>query len=61
LKKKGIGRLLNFCYLNLGLEVTVKALDQIKELGFYYATRSGHNLWSLDDMVIQVEEVHRGA
>ncbi len=51
LKKKGIGQLVNFCYLNLGLEVTVKALDRIKELGFQYATRSGLSV-GLDDMVI---------
>src|ERR1700753_2519093 len=41
LKKKGIGQLVNYCYLNLGLETTVRALDRIKELGFQYATRSG--------------------
>ena len=41
LKKKGIGQLVNYCYLNLGLEVTVKMLDRIKDLGFQYATRSG--------------------
>ena len=34
LKKKGIGQLVNYCYLNLGLEVTVRMLDRIKELGF---------------------------
>ena len=51
LKKKGIGQLVNFCYLNLGLEVTVKALDRIKELGFHYATKSGLSV-GLDDMVI---------
>ena len=38
LKKKGIGQLVNYCYLNLGLEVTVKTLDRIKDLGFHYAT-----------------------
>ncbi|HEY0262945.1 MAG TPA: DNA-directed RNA polymerase subunit beta' [Granulicella sp.] len=51
LKKKGIGQLVNYCYLNLGLEVTVKALDRIKDLGFRYATRSGLSV-GLDDMVI---------
>jgi DNA-directed RNA polymerase subunit beta' len=51
LKKKGIGQLVNYCYLNLGLEVTVKMLDRIKELGFKYATRSGLSV-GLDDMVI---------
>ncbi|MGC9292771.1 MAG: DNA-directed RNA polymerase subunit beta' [Acidobacteriaceae bacterium] len=51
LKKKGIGQMVNYCYLNLGLEVTVKMLDRIKELGFQYATRSGLSV-GLDDMVI---------
>ena len=51
LKKKGIGQLVNYCYLNLGLEITVKMLDRIKDLGFRYATRSGLSV-GLDDMVI---------
>jgi DNA-directed RNA polymerase subunit beta' len=51
LKKKGMGQLINYCYLNLGLEVTVKTLDKIKDLGFKYATRSGLSV-GLDDMVI---------
>ncbi|MGA7158853.1 MAG: DNA-directed RNA polymerase subunit beta' [Acidobacteriaceae bacterium] len=51
MKKKGIGQLINYLYLNLGLEVTVKALDKIKELGFNYATKSGLSV-GLDDMVI---------
>jgi DNA-directed RNA polymerase subunit beta' len=51
LKKKGIGQLINYCYLNLGLEVTVKTLDKVKDLGFTYATRSGLSV-GLDDMVI---------
>ncbi|MBN9614481.1 MAG: DNA-directed RNA polymerase subunit beta' [Acidobacteriales bacterium 59-55] len=51
LKKKGIGQLVNYCYLNLGLETTVKTLDRIKDLGFKYATQSGLSV-GLDDMVI---------
>jgi DNA-directed RNA polymerase subunit beta' len=51
LKKKGMGQLINYCYLNLGLETTVKTLDRIKDLGFHYATRSGLSV-GLDDMVI---------
>jgi DNA-directed RNA polymerase subunit beta' len=51
LKKKGIGQLINYCYLNLGLEITVKTLDKVKDLGFRYATRSGLSV-GLDDMVI---------
>ncbi len=51
LKKKGIGQLVSYCNQNLGLEVTVRMLDRIKELGFQYATRSGLSV-GLDDMVI---------
>ncbi|MGH9597190.1 MAG: DNA-directed RNA polymerase subunit beta', partial [Edaphobacter sp.] len=51
LKKKGIGQVVSYSYLNLGLEVTVKMLDRIKELGFHYATMSGLSV-GLDDMVI---------
>src|SRR5690242_6589843 len=32
LKKKGIGQLVNYCYLRFGLEITVKMLDQVKQL-----------------------------
>src|SRR3954468_4387510 len=51
LKKKGIGQLVNFCYLTYGLELTVKMLDEVKELGFNYATRAGLSI-GIDDMVI---------
>src|ERR1700759_1741592 len=37
LKKKGIGQLVNYCYLRFGLETTVKMLDEVKELGFRFA------------------------
>ncbi len=40
-QEEGMGQLINYCYLNLGLEVTVKTLDKIKDLGFRYATQSG--------------------
>ncbi len=51
LKKKGLGQLVNYCYLRFGLETTVKMLDGIKELGFLYATRAGLSI-GIDDMVI---------
>src|SRR5437016_3336338 len=51
LKKKGIGQLVNYCYLRFGLETTVKMLDQVKDLGFRYATRAGLSI-GIDDMVI---------
>src|ERR1700739_2530102 len=51
LKKKGIGQLVNYTYLRFGLEVTVKMLDEIKSLGFNFATRAGLSI-GIDDMVI---------
>src|SRR5437764_70251 len=51
LKKKGIGQLVNYTYLRFGLEITVKMLDEVKELGFRYATKAGLSI-GIDDMVI---------
>src|SRR2546423_5172580 len=51
LKKKGIGQLVSFCYLKYGLELTVKMLDEVKELGFSFATRAGLSI-GIDDLVI---------
>jgi DNA-directed RNA polymerase subunit beta' len=51
LKKKGLGQLVNYCYLRFGLETTVRMLDDIKTLGFNYATKAGLSI-GIDDMVI---------
>ena len=51
LKKKGVGALVNYCYLRFGLELTVKMLDEIKQLGFYYATRAGLSI-GIEDLII---------
>jgi DNA-directed RNA polymerase subunit beta' len=51
LKKKGIGQVVNYTYLRFGLETTVKMLDEVKEIGFRYATRAGLSI-GIDDMVI---------
>ncbi len=51
LKKKGIGQLVTYCYLRFGLEITVKMLDEVKDLGFRYATHAGLSI-GIDDMVI---------
>src|SRR5499433_1900951 len=51
LKKKGIGALVNYTYLKFGLETTVKMLDEVKQLGFRFATRAGLSI-GIDDMVI---------
>ncbi|HEX6545884.1 MAG TPA: DNA-directed RNA polymerase subunit beta', partial [Bryobacteraceae bacterium] len=51
LKKKALTQLVQYCYLNFGLQTTVHALDEIKKLGFLYATRSGMSI-GIDDMVV---------
>ena len=51
IKKKGVQQLVYYCYLRFGLERTVRALDQLKELGFLYATKSGISI-GIEDMLI---------
>ena len=51
LKRKGLGQLVRYCYLKLGRERTVAMLDDLKELGFSYATLSGMSI-GIDDMVV---------
>jgi DNA-directed RNA polymerase subunit beta' len=51
LKKKGLGQLVQYGYLKLGLEKTVKMLDEIKSLGFAYATKAGISI-GIDDLLI---------
>ena len=47
LQKKGIGQLGPARLLRFGLEVTVKMLDEVKDLGFRYATKSGLSIPSM--------------
>src|ERR671935_161075 len=56
LKKKGQQQLVQSCYLKFGLEKTVEMLDQLKHLGFTYATRSGLSI-GIDDLIIPKEKV----
>jgi len=51
LKKKGVGQLVQYCYLRFGNEKTVKMVDEMKNLGFLYATLAGVSI-GIDDMVI---------
>src|SRR3979411_2004729 len=51
LKKKGLQQMVQYCYLKFGLQVTVKMLDEVKALGFLYATRAGISI-GIDDMVV---------
>jgi len=50
LKKKGLQSLVTFCHLKLGHEQTVALLDDLKTMGFLYATRAGLSI-GIDDMV----------
>ncbi|HET6371696.1 MAG TPA: DNA-directed RNA polymerase subunit beta' [Candidatus Polarisedimenticolia bacterium] len=51
LKKKGLGQLVQFCYLKFGNDKTVQMVDELKNLGFLYATLAGISI-GIDDMVI---------
>jgi DNA-directed RNA polymerase subunit beta' len=50
LKKKGLTSLVNYCHLRFGHSQTVQMLDELKDLGFYYATRAGISI-GIDDLV----------
>jgi len=50
LKKKGLQSLVSFSHLQTGHEDTVALLDDLKNMGFLYATRSGISI-GIDDMV----------
>ncbi|MFQ5878058.1 MAG: DNA-directed RNA polymerase subunit beta' [Acidobacteriota bacterium] len=51
LKKRGLGQLVQFCYLHYGNQKTVEMVDELKTLGFYYAMKAGVSI-GIDDMVI---------
>jgi DNA-directed RNA polymerase subunit beta' len=51
LKKRGIQQLVQYSILRFGQQRTVKMLDELKELGFLYATRAGVSI-GIDDMLI---------
>ena len=50
MKKKGLQNLVNYCFLRFGHERTVVMLDELKELGFMYATKAGISI-GIDDLV----------
>ncbi len=50
LKKKGLQSLVNYCHIRLGHNTTVKMLDDLKTLGFLYATKAGISI-GIDDLV----------
>ncbi len=50
LKKKGLQSLVNYSHIRLGHEMTVKMLDDLKTLGFLFATKAGISI-GIDDLV----------
>jgi DNA-directed RNA polymerase subunit beta' len=51
MKKRGLQELVGYCYKNHGHATTVRMLDEIKEVCFYYATKAGVS-FGIDDMLI---------
>ena len=51
LKKRGLNDLVAYCCLQFGREKTVQMLDEVKEVGFLYATVSGMSI-GIDDMIV---------
>jgi DNA-directed RNA polymerase subunit beta' len=51
MKKKGLQQLVNYCYLQFGLDTTVLMLDDLKNLGFLHATKAGISI-GIDDLVV---------
>ena len=55
LKKKGLQQLVQRCYLTTGLQNTVQMLDDLKQVGFTYATRSGMSI-GIQDLIIPADK-----
>ncbi len=51
LKKKGLQGLVSYCFIKNGNDLTVRMLDELKEVCFYYATLAGISI-GIDDMVV---------
>lgn len=51
MKKKDIAELVDFVYKNGGFEISASFLDDLKNLGFRYATKAGVSI-SIDDIII---------
>ena len=55
MKKRGMQELVGYCYSKHGNELTVKMLDEVKEVSFLYATKAGVS-FGIDDMVIPAKK-----
>ena len=55
LKKKDIGTLVDYIYANSGISYTSEFLDNLKNIGFKYATKAGVSI-SIDDIKVPEEK-----
>ncbi len=55
LDKSGVNDLVQTCYRRLGQDVTAEVADQIKRIGFQYATRSGITI-AVSDLQVPAEK-----
>ncbi|MGB5513777.1 MAG: DNA-directed RNA polymerase subunit beta', partial [Thermoanaerobaculia bacterium] len=55
LKKRALQELVGYCYTQHGNDMTVKMLDEIKQVSFLYATKAGVS-FGIDDMVIPAKK-----
>jgi DNA-directed RNA polymerase subunit beta' len=58
LRKKGLQNLVAYSIMNMGHEPTVILLDNLKEIGFEFATRSGLSLSSSDMVIPESKQAH---
>ena len=56
--KKALGGLVKICYEVIGRERTVGVLDELKDLGYAYATKAGFSI-GINDMIIPGEKEKR--
>jgi DNA-directed RNA polymerase subunit beta' len=55
LKKRALQELVGYSYIKHGNDMTVKMLDEVKEVSFLYATKAGVS-FGIDDMVIPAKK-----
>ncbi|MBD3359768.1 MAG: DNA-directed RNA polymerase subunit beta' [Candidatus Buchananbacteria bacterium] len=48
---KKLGQIIKYCLELLGKDATAKLLDDVKDLGYYYLTKSGYS-WGMDDLPV---------
>ncbi len=56
--KKVLGKMIKECYEHAGHERTIRLLDELKDLGYEYATRAGFSM-AMTDMIIPPEKAKR--